>query len=420
MTTKQNPSLIINHPALSPINVLIATFSPWHKNQRMPTNGMVEPMLSFFIPKVNRVVLLDQPHPGSDKIMPQIEIYETGVMVKKTTSSFLVAWLYPFMLIKNSVGTQIPFKVRDFLSVLDFMLYDKKQYQIFIGMESINTLAGVFLKKIGLVRTVIYYVSDYSPQRYRNPLFNKLYLYLDRQAAYKADFIWDVSTAMMPAREQAGLIKSHAALCIHVPNALFPEQISFLPESKIIPKSLVFAGTLGEENGPDLAIEALSYVHTKIPGVKLHIFGGGDSDLKRLQTLTETLKLKDDVVFHGFINNQIELSQKIQKYSVGLAPYKGIPGSPRWWADATKIRLYLAAGLPVVTTQVPPLGKELIKEKAGLIANDNPQDLANAIIKLLENHTLYKQTRQNAIKKAQNNTWENTYSQAFDKMGLDI
>lgn len=402
------------------LKILFATFSPWHKNQRLPTNGMVEPMLSFFVPKVNRVVLIDQPHPGSDKLIPQIEVYEKGKLFKKTASSFLLYFLYPLLMLNNSVGTQIPFKIRDFLSVIDFVLYDRKKFDIFIGLESINTLAGVILKKLGLVKTVVYYVSDYSPQRYKNLLFNKLYLFLDQLAAYKADYIWDVSKAIMPARISVGLKTSLAAPCINVPNALFPTQIDYLPQSEIIPNSLVFAGTLGQENGPDLAIESLQFIRLEIPNVTLHIFGGGETDVVRLQNLTKTLHLEHNVIFHGFVYDQVELSRKIKSYAIGLAPYKAIHGSPRWWADATKIRLYLAAGLPVITTQVPPLGKELLESKSGFVANDNPKEYSASILRLLKENTIYTKMRTNAIQQAKNNTWENTYRHALSKMGIDI
>jgi glycosyltransferase involved in cell wall biosynthesis len=318
------------------------------------------------------------------------------------------------------VGTRIPFKLRDFLTVLLFTISKGEKYQLFVGLESINALAGVFLKKLGLVQTVVYYVSDFSPSRYKAGWFNAIYLKLDQWAAGNADFIWDVSRAMMPARIEAGSNKKHAEKLIHVPNALFPKQIDYLPVVKIIPNSLMYAGTLGPENGPDLAIETLGLVIKTIPSATLHIYGGGDSDLPRLEGLTRKLKVENKVFFHGFFNDQVKLSQEIRKYSLGLAPYKAIPGSPRWWADATKTRLYLAAGLPVVTTQVPPLGREIVQDGAGVVASDNKNDQARAIIKLLNSRSVYLNMRKNAIKRAKNNTWENTYSQALRKMGYSV
>lgn len=400
-------------------NVIFATFSPWENEARMPTNGMIEPMLKFFLPKTEHFVLIDEPHPGSDRVIPIIEIYSNGKLVKKTNSSLFVSWLYPFLMIQNTVGTRIPFKVRDFLSILDVTIGKKYKYDLFIGLESINAIAGVLLKKLGYVKTVVYYVSDYSPSRYKSGWFNKLYLFLDRLAIANVDYLWDVSTAMMPARIKTGLDQKYSSKVIHVPNAMYPEQINYLPFEKTEEFSLIFAGTLGPENGPDIAIESMKQVCLKYPKSTLHIYGGGENDLKRLNKLTEKLRLQKNVIFHGFVTDQIKLSNEIKKYRIGLATYKAIPGSPRWWADATKIRLYLAAGLPTITTQVPPLGKELIETNAGIIIKDNAKETAKAVIKLFSNPILYKTMRINAIKKAKNNLWENTYTNAISQMDLD-
>ncbi|MEK7497571.1 MAG: glycosyltransferase [Patescibacteria group bacterium] len=400
-------------------NVIFATFSPWENNKRMPTNGMIEPMLKFFLPRTKRFVLIDEPHPGSDRILPVIETYSKGKLIKKGTSSLFVSWLYPFLITQNTVGTRILFKIRDFLAVLDTVIGKKEKYDLFIGLESINALAGVLLKKLGIIKTTIYYVSDYSPARYKTGWFNKLYLFLDRLAIANIDYLWDVSTAMMPARINAGLNQKYTNKAIHVPNALYPEQINYLPIEKTEKYSLIFAGTLGPENGPDIAIESVKYLIKKYPKSTLHIYGGGESDLKRLNQLTDKLKLRNYIIFHGFVTDQIKLSNEIKKYRLGLAPYKAIPGSPRWWADATKIRLYMAAGLPVITTQVPPLGRELIESKSGIVTKDNAKETGKAVMKLFSNIKLYKTLRMNAIKKAKNNIWENTYSHAIKSMDLE-
>jgi glycosyltransferase involved in cell wall biosynthesis len=87
---------------------------------------------------------------------------------------------------------------------------------------------------------------------------------------------------------------------------------------------------------------------------------------------------------HGFISDVKEISKIIKSFQVALAPYKMIEGSIRLYGDATKIRLYLAAGLPVITTKVPPLGLEAQKKGAAIIVGDNKEELADAIISIFE------------------------------------
>ena len=87
-------------------------------NRRSPTNGLIEPMLSYFAPRVNKFVLIDQPHPGSDRLIPMIETYSKGKLKSTTKSSLFVSFLYPFLILNNSLSTSIIFKVRDFYQSL--------------------------------------------------------------------------------------------------------------------------------------------------------------------------------------------------------------------------------------------------------------------------------------------------------------
>ncbi len=399
-------------------NVLIATFSPWIAGKRLPTNGSVEPLINFFAPKVKKMVLIDQPYPGSDFIMPRIEVYHNQEKMKLFNSSWWLNLLLPLLKLVNKPGTHITFKLRDFLSVIDLGTRDKTKFDYFIGLESINALAGIFLRKMELVKKVIYYVSDYSPNRYGQKWFNWLYLFLDKLAAMSADYIWDVSAAIQPARIAAGLDQIKSAPVIHVPNALKPSQIRFNSLKKLIPFSLIYMGTLGKDNGCDILIQAMPQILMKYPKSLLHIIGGGGiNDLPRLQRLAAKLNIRDKVEFYGYVLDGNKMAEIIRSCYLALAPYRAFEGSPRYYGDAGKIRAYAAAGLPIITTNVPPLGKEVWQKGAALIVNDTPSDFAKAIIKVLGDKKLYLHLRKNSISFAKNNTWENTFANAFKMMG---
>src|SRR3989338_4958404 len=396
-------------------NILIASFSPWKKNERLPINGNVEQMISFFAPKTAQTILIDQPYPGSDKVMPRIEIYDRGRLKKITSSTWRLYILYPFLLLTNKSGTRTSFKIRDFFSVIDWGLNNSKtKYDYFIGLECINALAGLFLRKWGIVNNVIYYVSDYSPQRYRNKWFNTLYLALDRFCARHADYIWDVSLAIQPARLSAGLKEYESSPVIHVPNALYKDQIKYNSLKKITLYSLIFMGTLGIENGIDIAIAAMPHILKKYPQATLNIIGGGrEQDVLRLKSLIRRYNLEKKIKYYGFIMDSSKMSAIIRGCSLALATYRAFPGSPRYYGDAGKIRVYAASGLPILTTAVPPLGREATKQGAALIIKDNSADLAKQVIKVFSDKFLYEKLRKGAIAFARHNTWENSFGHAF-------
>lgn len=397
--------------------LLIATFSIRVKNKRSAINGMVEPLLSYFLPKVKELVLIDGAHPGSDTVLTFYERYKNGTCVKKSISR-ISTFFSSFLKLQNSNATHLSFKIRDLLSTIEFGIFSKHSYDLFIGLESVHTIAGILLKRIGKVKKVVYYVSDYSPHRYSNKFLNNFYLFLDRFCCYHADYIWDVSPAMMPARLSAGLQKNKSAPVILVPNALSADQISYLPIKKRQPYSLIFVGTLGPENGPQLAIQAMPDILKVFPQAKLHIIGGDGKFETYLRQLVKKLHLESSITFHGFLSNAEEVSRVAKKYMIGIAPYTAELSSPRWYADATKIRLYLGAGLPVVTTQVPPLGKELEKIRAGVVIKDNEQELAKAVVKIFSDPNHYAEMSRHAVEFAKYNTWENIYTSAIKKMKI--
>jgi len=397
-------------------SVLFATFSLWANGKRMPTNGSVEPLRDFLVPLVGKMILIDQLVPGEPDISYKIEEYSNG---KTAFVAHKMGWwfvlLKPFLQLTNSNSTQVPFKIRDFLSVLDWAVRDHTIFDYFIGLESINALAGIILRKLGRVKKVIYYVSDYSPNRYKASWFNSVYLWLDRLAATNSDFIWDVSKAMHPARIKAGLDGRSSAPVIHVPNGLLRAQIKALPYNQVKKYSFVYMGTLGFENGPDLFIQVMQRIVKRFPTVTLHVVGGGER-LDFLKTLALKLKLGDNVIFYGYVPDGAKMSGILQKCAIGVAPYRAIEGSVRYYADAGKIRAYCAAGLPVISSDVPPLGKEVANYGGAVIVNDTIDGFAEAAVRMISDHTSYLRMRQKAFSYAKNCSWENTFTKTFLEM----
>ena len=402
-------------------NVLVATFSPWKDGKRSPTNGMVAPFIDFFSNRVGYFALIDQPHPGSDRVIPFTEVYKNGKFQGTKKSSLIVSWLHPLLSFRNSSHTSMAFKLRDFLSVIDFAMSNGKKFDLLIGFESIDALAGIVLKKLGRVRTVVYYVSDFSPRRYQQKWFNNLYLFLDKMAATYADATWNVSPAMPEARKKLGYKTGKISPQLYAPNAFFRREIKFLDLAKVKPFSIIYAGTMGSENGPDLAIQCMPAILKKFPKATLTLAGGGiKKDVDNLQKLIKKLKLEHSINFRGFIPTNDEMLDIVRHHSISIAPYRAIPNSVRWYADAVKIRTSLACGVPVVATHVPPMGREAERLGAGVVVKDSVKQLADAIIKIFSDEKLNLQMRISAIKAAKNNTWDNSYTNALKSMGISI
>lgn len=395
-------------------SLFFATFSRYIGGKRFPTNGMVEPMLEYLLPKVRRLVMLDAPHLVSDTIEPIVEEYTNSALTKRSVlSKYSYLPIYLACKIPSTNETRISFKLRDFFSVLYVALTRSESFDIFIGLESIYALAGIFLRALGKTKKVIYYVSDYSPVRFENKLFNAFYIWLDRFCLTHADVTWDVSPAMQKGRIEAGLPADVTYNVIHVPNGLFPSQIRSLPLRKRNKYDVVYMGILEKDMGPDLAIKAFGKVIKKYPKARLHIIGGPEHHILIMKSLVRTLKLERSVIFHGFIPSNEKMAEVVRSCSIGLAPYRSFPDSKRWYGDAGKIRQYTAAGLPVVTTHVPPLGRYVVERKAGIMTKDTVKSFSDGILLLFKDDALYRKLSLGAIAVSRDNTWMRVYTKAF-------
>lgn len=412
MRSKFQKNFIFN----SNSSVLIASFSVHKKGKIFTLNGMIDSLLSFFLSKTEKTVLIDQPYPGSDIIFPIIKIYKKEKLLNVTRSSIFLYFLYPFLKLANYHATHVSFKIRDFLSVIFYGFSEKTRFDVFIGLEGINALAGIMLKKLGKVNIVIYYVSDYSPSRYGQTFFNKLYLFLDRFCVTHADFTWDVSPVMKDGRIKAGILPIEMHRVIHVPNGLFKEQIDPLPISKRTRDSIVYMGALDKVKGIDIALKALKIILAKRPKTTLHIIGGTENEIVELQQFACILGIEKSIIFYGFIPPNKIMSNIIRRCYIGVGTYGGSKSPPNRYGDSGKIRQYLGCGLPIVATTLQWYTKYAIEKGAGIGVKETSEDFARGIITLLEDDALYKSYSKKAVELSKHNTWENSYANAFHIM----
>lgn len=385
-----------------------------HKKGRSLTlNGMIESLLSFFLRKSEKIVLIDQPYPGSDVVIPIVEVYKKGRLSEVRRPSIFLYLLYPFLKLVNYDATHISFKIRDFFSVVGYGLSEKTRFDIFIGLDGINALAGILLKKLGKVNTVIYYVSDYSPIRFGKTIFNALYLWLDRFCVKHADFTWDVSPAMKEGRVKAGVLPTEMHRIIYVPNALFEDQINPSPISNRAQDSIVYMGVLKRVKGIDLALKAFKIVLVKETTATLHIIGGTKNEIAEVRQLASSLGIEKSIIFYGFVPPNKTMSNIINRCYVGIGTYGISKSPPNRYGDSGKIRQYLGCGLPIVATTVQWYTRYAIEKGAGIGVKETPEDFARAIITLFEDQELYKRCSEKALELSRGNTWENSYANAF-------
>jgi len=145
--------------------------------------------------------------------------------------------------------------------------------------------------------------------------------------------------------------------------------------------SMVYLGSITPWCGLELAIRALPLIISEFPKTKLIVVGSGYGE-KKLQNLAEKLNMRDKVIFLG-PRKYHEIPPIISKCAMGLATF---PNTELMrFAFTYKVIEYMAAGLPVIATDVGDTGKIIKKCECGVIVESTPKSVAEVVRKLFRN-----------------------------------
>jgi len=259
------------------------------------------------------------------------------------------------------------------LSALSRRLREK--YDVVHG----HNVPSCIAMKLVSAKRVLTLHGVYSEQvRYlHNAYISKIAAYLERKALTWSDIITAVSKSAVKWYKERGIEVRY------IPNAIDPSDLP-KEEYKLFDRQIVFIGRLSKEKGPDILLEA--YKRAK-PDAHLIFIGGGPL---RSQLEAEA-KGCENVHFLGFKPRSEAL--KILKASdlfVLPSRHEGL---------STAILEAMALRVPVVVTKVGG-NVELVDEDTGvLVEPENPDQLGEAMVELLNNRKKAKSLAENAYKR---------------------
>ena len=165
-----------------------------------------------------------------------------------------------------------------------------------------------------------------------------------------------------------------------------------------------------------LSVEAMKYVVKKYPKAKLALVGFG-YDKESIQEQIKRHNLDKNVYFQTipFSKKGVE-DEKIKLMQEAWALV--FPSVKEGWGKT--VTECAACGTPAVVTDVTGLRDSVVKDKTGIVVSSNPssRELANALIKIIEDRPLRKKLSRNAIKWSKNFTWQKSYKE-FKKLILN-
>jgi glycosyltransferase involved in cell wall biosynthesis len=181
------------------------------------------------------------------------------------------------------------------------------------------------------------------------------------------------------------------------------DRIDAMPISGDSRPVVAYAGHLYAWKGVDVFLDALS----RLPDVRGLIVGGHDRepDLGRLRERTAQLGMSDRVTFAGLVPPSA-VAGHLRGARVLVLPNPPSAISTRF-TSPLKLFEYMAAGRPIVASDLPAI-REVLRdeENALLVTPGNPAALAAGVRRLLDDDTLSERLSRTAAADVRAYTWD--------------
>lgn len=144
---------------------------------------------------------------------------------------------------------------------------------------------------------------------------------------------------------------------------------------------VVYHGTLTERLGIDLAIEAVTKLGSRIPGVELHLWGQADyQDV--LSSRCKKLGAEKRIFFHGSVPIEA-LCGVLAEMDLGLIPNRKSAATDLMLP--VKLMEYIALGIPVVAPKLKAIEYYFTDEMVSFFEPENVDAMSEAIFKIYQN-----------------------------------
>jgi glycosyltransferase involved in cell wall biosynthesis len=246
----------------------------------------------------------------------------------------------------------------------------------------------------------------------------RAYDMLDRICVGSATFRFELAAEARDARSaRHRLDPSDVATTRVVPMGAWVERVARTPENGFGARRIVFLGHLVARQGVEVLLEALALLRNRAIDVSADIVGGGPL-LEPLKARAARSGLGQIVRFRGFLPDHRDVERVLSESSLGVAPYDPAGSSFTRYADPGKLKAYLAAGLPILLTEVPLNARALAAEAGAEIVAFDPAHLARAIERSLSSESEWRQRRAAALAYARRFDWNAVLGEALAAIGV--
>lgn len=260
----------------------------------------------------------------------------------------------------------------DFFKMISFIKLVRREKYDIVHVHLFPADLFVAISSLFLPKNIVFIFSEHSVYNRRRS--SKFFKFIDRFTCSKYQKIVCVSEIVKKSLIE--WLPKIASETIVIKNAVPVDKIRDKKESIY---DILFVGRLERVKGLDVFFEAIKLLEIK-HGRKLKVGVVGDGSIREeLKTLTKNLGISDIVEFLGI---RKDINDLMQKSKIFVLP-------SRWEGLPMVIIEAMAFGLPVVATKVGGISEVIENGRDGiLVESENPEELTDAVIKLLDDDKL--------------------------------
>lgn len=290
---------------------------------------------------------------------------------------------------------------------LSFKVYKEKKFDV---IQACNPPDLIFI--IGLIFKILFgtrFVFDHhdiNPELYvakfkRNDIFYKIMLLLEKLTFLTADHSIATNKSYKNIAIQRGKMRPEDVTIVRSGPSL--DRLKIVPEDpsyKYGKKYMVgYIGVMGQQEGIDHLIEAARYIvyEKKRRDIQFVLIGGG-TELGSMQMLSRKMGVEDFVHFTGRIPDEPVM---IILNTADICVNPDIYNEMNDKSTMNKVMEYMALGKAIVQYDLTE-GRYSAKEASLYAERNNPIDLAEKIIFLLENTQIREEMGEFGRKRVQN------------------
>lgn len=161
-----------------------------------------------------------------------------------------------------------------------------------------------------------------------------------------------------------------------IPNGVDTD--TFVPSAVVKKDQVIYAGNVGHAQDLENVIRSLPLLDDR-HRVRLNIVGDGDI-MPDLRSLCSENGFGEHVIFSGILDREV-IPARIAESRIGIAPLKR--SKMLEYAAPTKVYEYMACGIPFIGCGRGEIEQIARESGAGLIAENDPESIRDAIASLL-------------------------------------